>query len=239
MADGIPEELQAAYEPLFDAAFSDVPTSERYDKEHAGLAIAAYERSILANEAPFQKWLNGDKNAMTDQEKEGATLFFAKANCVSCHTGPALNTMEFHALGMMDLNDCPEEVFQVTAETSANLGRGDFTKNSADNYKFKVPQLYNMKDSPFYGHGSSFFSIREVLEYKNNGISANNRVPESQLAEDFTPLNLTDTELDALEAFLTNSLYDNNLQRYIPSSLPSGNCFPNNDPMSRNDLGCN
>lgn len=225
------------YKEMFDRVFSGKSVQTRYTVETAGLAIAAYERSLLANDAPFQQWLNGNATALTDQEKEGAVLFFGKANCVSCHTGPALNEMEFHALGMNDL-DGPE-VFGTSPTSEANLGRGGFTQQSVDMYKFKVPQLYNLINSPFYGHGGNFTSIRDVIVYKNNGVAQNGTVPNGQLASDFKPLGLTEAEITALTEFIENGLYDPNLMRYEPTHIPSGNCFPNNDSQSQMDLGCN
>jgi cytochrome c peroxidase len=100
-------------------------------------------------------------------------------------------------------------------------------------------QTTNMKDSPFYGHGASFRSIRDVVEYKNQANPENQNVPASQIADDFIPLNLTDQQVDDITAFLKFSLYDPYLDRYVPESLPSGNCFPFNDPIAREDLGCN
>lgn len=235
-----PEVVESSgYKPYFDSAFPEVPTPERYDLERAGLAVAAYERTVMSNEAPFQKWLKGDLNAMTDAEKAGAVLFFGKANCVSCHSGPNLAAMEFHALGMNDLNDVPEQTFMTAEDAPANLGRASFTGQDEDKYKFKVPQLYNLTDSPFYGHGSSFRSIKDVIVYKNAAIAENPDVPQSQLAESFKPLGLTEQEIDDLTTFLYTGLRDPNLSRYEPETLPSGNCFPNNDPLSQDDLGCN
>jgi len=228
----------AGYMPMFDEAFSDVPKEERYSLQNMGLAIAAYERTLLANEAPFQRWLKGDNNALTIDEKLGAILFFDEAGCASCHSGPALNTMEFHALGMKDLFACPEPTFKSSESSKENLGRGGFTGNADDNYKFKVPQLYNLTDSPFYGHGSSFRSVRDVIAYKNNAVAENSNVPNSQLASEFVPLNLTSVEIDQLTAFIENGLRDPNLKRFEPESILSGFCFPNNDPKSRDDLGC-
>ena len=226
------------YDNLFDAAFPEVPVQNRYDRERAGLAIAAYERTLLANQAPFQLWLRGQEAAMTEQEKRGAVLFFGKANCTSCHNGPNLANMEFYAIGLKDLYECPEEVFGASADSEANLGRYSFTKQEADKYKFKTPQLYNLTDSPFYGHGSSFRSVRDILAYKNAAIKENPNVPDSQLAEDFQPLGLTEAEIDDLTAFIENALNDPALLRYQPLSIRSGNCFPNNDLQSRADLGC-
>lgn len=227
-----------AYKPLFDEAFPDIPANVRYTREYAGLAIAAYERTVLSNQAPFQRWMRGDKKALSTKEKKGALLFFGKANCVSCHTGPALNQMDFYALGMKDLVDCDLQTFNTKIENVENLGRGGFTGLERDMFKFKVPQLYNLADSPFYGHGSSFTSVREVIEYKNNAVAENPRVPEHRLSPGFVPLGLTDEEIDQLTEFIENGLRDFNLDRYVPNSVNSGHCFPNNDPMSKMDLGC-
>lgn len=228
----------AYYKSLFDDAFSDVPEAVRYTREFAGLAIAAYERTLMASKAPFQLYLKGNTAALTDDEKKGATIFFTKANCFQCHTGPALNSMQFNAIGMGDLYECPEPVINTNANDPANLGRASFTKNAADNFKFKVPQLYNLMDSPFYGHGSSFRSIKDILEYKNNAIKQNSKVPQNQLDKHFVPLHLTTEEISALEQFISRGLYDPELRRYVPTKLPSGQCFPNNDTQSKIDMDC-
>ena len=227
-----------SYKAMFDEAFSASPVSERYNIVNAGLAIAAYERTVLSNQAPFQEWLRGDATALSDIQKKGAILFFGEAGCASCHNSPALNSMEFYAVGMNDLVDCPEETFKTAQDNPQNLGRGGFTGDAVDNYKFKVPQLYNMAESPFYGHGASLRSIKEVVEYFNLAIAENTDVPNNQLANEFVPLQLSNEEVNQVTAFLEEGLYDGNLKRYVPNSLPTGNCFPNNDPLSINDLGC-
>lgn len=225
------------YKEYFTEAFPGLSEEELYTKENAGLAIAAFERTMLSNQAPFQQWLKGNRNAMFDDEKRGAILFFGKAQCVSCHTGPALNQMNFYGLAMNDL-DGPG-VYGTAVDKPENRGRGGFTNNPDDNYKFKVPQLYNLKDSPFFGHGGNFRSVREVIEYKNQAIPQNARVPQSQLAEGFVPLGLSSEEIGLLTRFVENALYDAHLDRYNPVTLPSGLCFPNNDSFTKNDLGCN
>ena len=224
------------YKNMFDAAFGDIPTEDRYTVEFAGLAVAAYERTILSNQSPFQKWLRGYESAMTDAQKRGAIAFFGKGNCTSCHAGPSLANMEFHAIGMNDF--IPSEVSNYVTGDASSKGRGSFTKDPADDFKFKVPQLYNLTDSPFYGHGSSFTSVRDVVEYKNAGVPENSIVPASQLANQFVPLDLTTEEINDMVEFIETGLHDPNLDRYVPGSILSGQCFPNNDEQSRADLGC-
>lgn len=226
------------YKQLFDAAFPFIEIEERYDIERAGLAIAAYERTLLANQSPFQKWLKGDSDAMSQTQKEGAILFFGKGECVNCHTGPALNKMDFEAIGLMDLVQAGHESFKVSMMDKERLGRGGFTGNDEDLYAFKIPQLYNLRDSPFYGHGSSIASIRDIVAYKNKGEKENADVPDEYLSPDFKPLGLTEAEVTLITEFIEEALYDRALSRYVPTNVFSGNCFPFNDPLANNQMGC-
>jgi cytochrome c peroxidase len=226
------------YKNLYYAAFGNIGDDTLMSNVYTGLAIAAYERTVLAHEAPFQKWLNGDKNALSEKEKRGAVAFFTKGECYKCHNGPALNSMGFYALGMPNLESNIPGVYLTATDEVANRGRGGFTNNPADNYKFKVPQLYNLVQSKFYGHGATFRSVEEVIEYKNAAQPENQDVPQSQLAEEFHPLNLTNKEIEDISAFIEYGLYDRNLERYVPQSLPSGFCFPNNDYRSAQQMGC-
>ncbi len=229
------------YKTYFDVAFSDLPEAERITNVTVGLAIAAYERTLLANQSPFQLWLKGQREVMSEDEKRGAVLFFDKAGCVECHTGPALNSMEFYGLGMNNLDRGSYGAVAAVdknASDAGHKGRGGFTGRAEDMHKFKVPQLYNLADSPFYGHGSSFNEIEAVVRYKNEGKKQNPDVPDSQLASQFKPLGLTDDEVRQIALFIEKSLRDPQLSRYSPSYLPSGLCFPNNDPQAKIDTGC-
>lgn len=228
------------YTAMFDEAFPDIPVEQRYNRQTAAFAIAAYFRTILTNQAPFQKWLRGDKNAMTDQQKNGAMLFFGKAGCVSCHNSPSLNSVphQFFALGVNDLYQSGYEVFRTGPTDGRVFGRGGFTKRDEDMFKFKVPQLYNMKNIGFYFHGASKTSLRQVVEYFNNGVPENPNVPASQVTALLRPLNLTNEEMEDLVEFLENGLFDPNMERYQPETTMSNLCFPNNDALSRIEMGC-
>lgn len=223
------------YKTQFDNVYGTYDTDPLSLRTLVGLAVGAYERTLLASEAPFQEYLKGNSNALTEQQKKGAILFFGKAGCVSCHNGPGLNSMAFHGLGMNELKG--GDTFNTEGDKTERLGRGGFTGNAADNYKFKVPQLYNLKDVNFLGHGGTFGSVREIIEYKNLGVPENAEVPAGQLAAEFVPLNLTTEEIDQLTAFVEDGLYDNNLVRYVPATIPSGNFFPVNDLDSQDDPG--
>ncbi len=227
------------YTAMFDEAFPDIPENERYSLKTGAFAIAAYFRTILTNEAPFQHWLKGNEAAMSEQQKRGALLFFTKAGCNNCHNSPSLNNMRYEAVGVNNLFQSPYDVFRTNANDLRNFGRGGFTKKEEDMFKYKVPQLYNLKHFGFYFHGASKTSIREVVNYFNNGIPENTTVPASQISSKFKPLGLKPNEIDDLVEFIENGLFDPNIERYAPSAVMSGNCFPNNDQQSRLDMGCN
>jgi cytochrome c peroxidase len=224
------------YRVLYDEAFPEFPEEERYSPTTSSFAIGIFLRSFMSNQAPFQEWLKGDYDAMTDSQKEGAKIFFGKANCTNCHKEPALNAMAFHALGTPDMyeiggvNTGPDDV--------RNLGRGMFTGQEQDMRKFKVPQLYNLKDYSNYFHGSSKSSLEEVIDFKLKAQSENPDVTSDMVSPLFEAVSLTEEEKAKLIDFLENALYDANFERYVPESVLSGNCFPNNDAFSKTDLGC-
>lgn len=232
---------QLGYTEMFDAAFPDIPQNIRYSRKTGAFAIAAYFRTILTNRAPFQRWLKGEQAAMTAQQKKGAMVFFGKAGCANCHNSPSLNAFphRFFALGVNNLYQSQYEVFATGPADKRNIGRGGFTGKEEDMHKYKVPQLYNLRDAGFYFHGASKTSLREVVEYFNDGIPENPLVPASQVSSLFRPLHLSEQEMDDLTEFLENGLFDPNLERYAPTKTKSGNCFPNNDPQSKKDMGCN
>lgn len=225
------------YKELFDEAFPEFDITERYSQTTTSFALAAFLRTIYAQEAPFQKWLKGDQTAMTESQKLGALLFFGKANCSSCHNGPALSNMTFHALGTKDLAEHADAV-NTDLQDPRNLGRAFLTGEESDYYKFKVPQLYNLKNYSHYFHGSSKTTLEEVLDFKIKAQTENPNVDQSRISGFFNPISLTENEKAALLDFLSEGLHDPYLTRYQPEELPSGNCFPNNDLASRAILGC-
>ena len=225
------------YRTLFDACFPEVQEEDRYSLTTASFALGAYLRTVLANKAPFQDWLKGNTAAMSQSEKRGALLFLGKAGCYRCHKSPSFNSMEFHALGTNDMYH--ENSSLNTSESDLrNHGRSFFTGKEEDKYKFKVPQLYNVGDYASYFHGSSKRSLREVLDFKIRARSENEHVPNDNLSSHFVPLSLNEQEISDILEFLSVSLSDPDLYRYVPEEVLSGNCFPNNDPFSRIDLGC-
>lgn len=227
------------YKEMFDRAFSNTQSFERYSRKTAALALAAFNRTLLSNRAPWQDYLKGDYAALSEREKRGAILFTGKAECMNCHTGPALKDQGFHAFGFGHFDDSNDAVVLDDANfDNVKKGRGGFTNNPSDDYKFKTPTLYNLRDANFYGHGGTFNSIEDVIRYKLSSQVQDNNVPLSQIASEKGAVTLTEEEIQDLIFFVENSLYDSYLTRYVPETVLSGNCFPNADVQSKIDLGC-
>jgi len=225
------------YTDLFNEAFPEIPENERYTVMTGSLAFSAYIRTIISDKAPFQSYLKGNTSALSYDEKKGAVLFFGKALCTNCHYQENLGSLEFHALGVKDMYQRPS--FDAHPDDRRNKGRGGFTLDEADDFKFKVPGIYNVHETPFFFHGSSAESLEEVIEYKNLALTENDNVSQELISDEFQPLNLTEEEKNQLVLFIKNGLRDPDLTRYAPQDLPSGNCFPNADLQSIIDIGCN
>lgn len=155
-------------------------------------------------------------------------MFFGKVNCVECHNGPALSDNNFYAIGFEDIDTNPDAII-TNPDFKEVLGRASFTGDAEDNFKFKTPTLYNLKDHATLGHGSSFNSIKEVITYKNDINVQNSMLNFTDLSYFQHKLYLSDSEIGDLSHFVEKSLYDSNLERYVPDETISKLPFPNND----------
>ncbi|MBL4587550.1 MAG: cytochrome-c peroxidase [Flavobacteriales bacterium] len=191
------------YVSLFNAAFGGGTSSitiENYSK-----AISAFERTIVTDGSPYLRYLNGDRTALNVQEKRGLLLFFGKAECGECHSGPMLSDFDFRALGVPENPAHPEGV-------DAGLD---------DKFQFRTPTLHNVELTGPYMHNGMFSTLREVVEFENKGVSQNPAVNADILAHEFEPRGLSSSEMDDIVVFL-KSLTDNNFDKGIPSNVPSG-----------------
>lgn len=191
------------YVSLFDAAFGGGAAG--ITQENYARAIGAFERTIVTDNSPYDQYLNGNSDALTDQQKRGLLLFFGKANCTNCHNGPMLSDFNFHALGVPDNPKHPN---------GTDKGKDEL-------YQFRTPTLRNVTLTGPYMHNGIFSTLREVVEFENEGVSKNPNVPSGMVDLNFKPLGLTSDEIDDIVAFL-ESLSDTDFDKTIPNSVPSG-----------------
>lgn len=158
----------------------------RATMENIGKAIAAFERTLVTGDSPFDRYMKGDKNALTTQEKRGLILFVSKAGCTQCHNGTNLTDNKFHNVGVPPAGPAKED-----------LGRYNVTKSERDKRAFKTPTLRNITMTPPYMHNGAFGTLEEVVEFYNKGGG-----PDPNLSPKIFELHLTRNEQRDLIAFL-------------------------------------
>ncbi len=149
-------------------------------------ALASYVRTILSGDAPYDRYLAGDRSALSPVELEGLRLFRGKANCVACHLGPNLTDELFHNTGIGFRNGA-----------FADPGRSAVTRNPRDLGAFKTPTLRGAAVRGPYMHDGSLATLADVIDHYDRGGIAN-----PNLDEEIRPLQLTAAEKRALAAFL-------------------------------------
>lgn len=183
------------YREHFQKAFG----SEKVTEENIVKAIATFERTIVSPKSKFDKFVSGDKDALTDSEINGLHLFRTKANCINCHNTPYFSDQKFHNVGLTYFGREYED-----------LGLYNISKKNEDVGKFKTATLREISQTAPYMHNGLFPNIRGVLNMYNAGMPNEKRNRESQLAPQkskmLEKLNLTEQELTDLENFL-NTLH--------------------------------
>lgn len=206
-------------------------------------AVAAFLRTVVTRDSPWDRFLAGDDAALTARQLRGAWLFAAPvaslgAGCIGCHSGPALNKQlgdeagnlveeNFHNLGIGD-----HPLQELARQSLANpdrrdVGREEATADPAHRFKFKTPTLRQLKNAQQFMHSGELASLREVVEYFNDGEPASSDAAAAgTLASRFTEprgtgrkgLGLPATDVEALVDFIEHGLYDPAFEKYDPSS---------------------
>jgi len=188
----------AGYKKQFQAVFQSDATPDAVAK-----AIAAFERTVLSGDAPYDRYQEGDKSALTKPAERGMELFFGKARCSACHSGPNFSDAAFHNIGVgMDKKE-PDE------------GRKVVSKLEGDRGAFKTPGLRDIDKSAPYMHDGSQKTLEEVVEHYNKG-----GIPNPQLDEEIFPLELTAQEKADLVTFMKEGLAAKNYPLIKPPKLP-------------------
>jgi len=195
-------------------------------------AIAAFERSLISNDAPFDRFIRGNKKSLTATQQRGLELFKGKAKCADCHTlsqKPALFTdAKFHNTGIRTKDLTYEALAQRAEEARkqtdaaklahdpafSDLGRFLVTRNQKDLGAFKTPSLRDVELTGPYMHDGSLKTLLDVVRFYNEGGTKN-----PMLDEKMTPLNLTETEMNELVDFL-RALTSDAILRLVQSSQP-------------------
>ena len=187
--DDLPKRLiQAGYQPEFEKAFGtqDI-TIDRIAK-----ALATFERTITENDTPFDRWLKGDKNAMSQDSVAGLNLFKTKGRCITCHAGPNFS-MAMTKKGIPYKNT---GVYQSPV-LDPDAGRMEVEKSNKDMAgAFKIPSLRGVGKRAPYMHNGTLATLEEVVDFYDRGGDSGK----------LTKLGLTVVEKKQLVDFLRNGI---------------------------------
>ena len=183
MDQSMPELLAELGEiPGYRRLFRDAFGRDGITRSDLAQAIATFERTLVSNKAPFDRWIDGDEAAIGESAKRGFVVFNDKGNCAACHSGWRFTDDGFHDIGL----------------TSEDIGRGaEMPGEPLLQHAFKTPTLRNIDQRAPYMHDGSSASLREVVVHYDTGF-----VQRPSLSPEMHRLGLTETEIADLVAFM-------------------------------------
>lgn len=173
------------YRKLFEAAYP----GEAINAASLSMAMAAFERTVVMNDSPFDRWLAGDAKAMTAQQVNGFDVFLDanKGNCAACHSAPNFTDNGFHNIGLASWGN-------------PNPDMGRYAQKPVQRLKgaFKTPQLRGIALTAPYFHDGSAKTLKDVIGvYEKGGVVTTNIDPNLK------PLKLSEQDKEDLVAFLS------------------------------------
>jgi len=209
-------EARLAFIPEYRKQFREVFGDEWPKVRNAYRAIAAFQRTLVQPDTPYDRFLKGETDALSEQGKRGLDLFVGKANCVACHNGPMLSDEKYYNIGVPPAEEwenqplaqitfryelyakgVPEEKYR---NLKNDLGLYFQTRQDSDLGKFRTPSIRYVKYTAPYMHNGQLATLRDVVEFYNKGGGENafmeTKTPLMQ------PLGLTDQEIEDLVVFM-------------------------------------
>jgi cytochrome c peroxidase len=188
--------------PEYDILFTEAFGANSITKENIAKAIATFERTIISKDSPYDRYVRGEKAALTEMQKFGLQLFFGKGNCANCHSGPMFSDYSAYNLGI-----------------DYNAKAPTLDKGIANAFAFRTPTLRNVELTAPYMHNGVLLTLSDVFAYYNAARRSN---PESgPMDSKITALQLSENEITAITSFL-NSLTDDSYDKEVLSQVPSG-----------------
>jgi cytochrome c peroxidase len=171
--------LQPIQDPNeMDLTLAEAAARTGVDATAMSQALASYVRSILSGDSPYDRFVGGDRTALSADAQAGMQIFRGRGNCTACHVGPNFSDETSHNTGI---------AWQNGALADVGAGRGDF----------KTPTLREVARTSPYMHDGSLATLEEVVDYYDRGGNAN-----PWLDPELRPLRLSPDDKHALVAFL-------------------------------------
>ena len=223
--------------PEYRRQFREVFGAEGITPDTVAKAIAAYERTQLSADSPFDRFIAGDRGALSEAQQRGWKLFRTKAQCINCHTfsraAPFFSDFAFHNTGVATKGHSFEQLAAEAAtmtsaapnraralsrlahtEGFSELGRFLITGRPAEMGAFKTPSLRDVELTAPYMHDASEKTLLDVVKFYNGGGEKNKHLDKAM-----RPLGLTDAEMSELVEFM-RALTSDEVMRRAQSSRP-------------------
>ena len=190
-----------SYNSLFDNAFPNRNNQDIIPTQVTN-ALASYIRSLTKLNSRFDEYMQGNLEALSNQEVNGFNLFMGKAKCATCHFAPLFNgiTPPKYVSSETEVLGVPVSIADSTLDTDM----GYYNVIGIDSYKyaFKIPTVRNIKKTAPYMHNGIYWTLDEVMEFYNNGggVGLGIDLPNQTLSEE--NLNLTEKEKKDIIAFM-------------------------------------
>ena len=184
-----------AYANKFAEVYDDVSGPDDITMVHAANAIAAFEMSAFrADRSPFDRYLAGEKEAMSASAKRGMDLFYGKARCATCHSGQFQTDHGFYAIGMPQIGPGKGDgdFFQE------DFGRLQVTKRNEDRMRFRTPSLRNVALTAPYGHSGAYDTLDDVVRHHLQPMKSLSNFDTTQLTLPYDA-ELADSDLGVME----------------------------------------
>ncbi|MFW6098201.1 MAG: cytochrome-c peroxidase [Chloroflexota bacterium] len=147
------------YRELFAAAYPDAAQREP-TFVHAANALAAYQsEAFTAVETPWDRFLAGNDEALPDDAIAGALLFYGKAGCASCHSGPLLSDQKYHNIGAPQFGPGTDD------DAPLDFGRWRVTGEEAERFAFRTPPLRHVAATGPWLHNGAYDSLENVIRH--------------------------------------------------------------------------
>lgn len=177
--------------PGYVQDFADVFGPGPITLDQVAQAIAAYERTVVTTDSPFDRFVRGDQSSLTKLEKQGLEIFNGKGHCAACHWGSYFSDGRFHNLGVAP-----------TGDAKPDDGRYVVTLDPRDKGAFKTPTIRDAGARPPYLHNGSEQDLEAVVELYDRGGGP----LDANLDRMMLPLGLTKSEKAALVAFMRKGM---------------------------------
>ena len=224
----IPEPWQQEYRGMFHDAYPQKSFSELSIVD-LGNALSHFEELAFASaDSAWDRYVGGDPNAISEQAKVGAIVFYGKGRCAACHSGPLFSDFQYHGVGVFSK-------IYVDGRYVNDLGRGGVTGNPTENYHFRTSPLRNVtKFGPYFHDGSTAALNDAIVRHLEPLAKSGTYNPdgsftiEKDQADSVSPIlasgiKLTKNEVQSLLAFLrTLDAQSRSLEQIVPSRVPSG-----------------